>query len=346
MASGQKHGATTVVHPFDPGEPTGLHVVARQLVAALTARGGRVRVVLPKPDALGGLPDGVAIERHDSLGGEVDICWLPADTFDPGARHRLYFALERMAEDTARWACFGIGASAFVGSLVARRSGTPCATFVASRDVLGRSMMHPEEIAATLARSRRVFCGNGGVIDLLAASYEPEMRALVGEERLAVMRPECEATSAGAVIAKADHICTTGALGLYEDVAELTSRAVDEMRANAAKRWVHVGTIHPRVAGNLASALASRGLTGAFEATGRIAPSEYETLLRSSLCLLKPRGEVDTGLSIAEAHRWGVRVSLPAHFPFSADGNPRADAMEPHLRVVEGADLATLVLEP
>ncbi|MEO8601158.1 MAG: hypothetical protein ABI629_01140 [bacterium] len=308
------------MYPFDAAAPSGLHVLVRQLVEALLAQGQPVRLVLAKPDGLGGMLDGVGRESYPGLKTQLDVSWLPSESFAPEARHQLSFAFERLAEDTARWLCFGVEASAFVGNVVARQAGTPCATVVVARDVLGRLMLHPDEIGATLTRSRHVFCANPGIIDLLRAFFVPEIAALVDQRRLAIVRPTCTA-SAAVQIDVADHVCTTGVLGLFEDLGELTERVAAEMRATQARRWLHVGTMHPRIAGRLAAALGVRGLAAHFDATGRCGAVDHERYVRSSLVLLKPRGELDTGLSLTEAGRWGLRVSLPAGAADSTDAH-------------------------
>jgi hypothetical protein len=205
-------------------------------------------------------------------------------------------------------------------------------------------MMHPDEVAGALARSTRVFCSNPALVDVMAAFHPSEVAALLREARLEIARPT-SAVSTDAHVAMADHVCTTGALGLFEDLAELSARVVAEMRATGATRWLHVGTVHPRTVAPLASALAMRGLTSAFDAIGRCDALEYERSVRSSLVLLKPRGEVDTAISVVEARRWGVRVSLPVDFPFSTDGDARLTGAATRLGVIDSTELAARVLE-
>jgi len=273
--------------------------------------GERVRLVLAKSAPSDEWLDAAAHESYAGLRSHLEVLWLPADDFAPPARQRLGFALERVADATDRWLCFDIGGAAVVGSLVAAASRRPCATFVTAADVLGRLLLFPDECAAALSRSQLVACANPALLQPLAIFFPDRLSALLDAGRLSIVRPVAR-LAAQVRLDPADYVCTTGTLGELDDLSELAERVVAELCATGARRWRHIGLVDSRTVGRLASILALRGLSDAFEATGVCSAGVYAAHVRAARALLKPRGEVDTSLSVAEAERWGVPVRLPS----------------------------------
>jgi hypothetical protein len=269
-----------------------------------------VRLVLAKPGAGEAWLDAPAYETYGGLRGQLEVCWLPADDFTPPARQRLCFALERWAEDSARWLCVDIGGAGVVGSLVAASSRQPCAIVVTAADVFGRLLLYPDEVAAALARSQLLACANPTLLQPLEVFCPDQLGALAAARCVYVVRPTAGALAAPDRVA-GDYVCTTGKLGMLDDLSELLDRIVAALRDSGATRWRHVGVVEPPALGRLLSLAALRGLADVFEATGVCSSQDYAAAVCGARLLLKPRGEVDTGLSVAEAQASGVRVSLP-----------------------------------
>src|SRR5262249_16135284 len=109
--------------------------------------------------------------------------------------------------------------------------------------------------------------------------------------------------------------CTTGNINPLVDVAELLDRAVALMRDGVADRWLHAGTVDPNTLLHLSNRLVLLGMANNFALTGVMARSRYRCLIQGARMLVKPAGEVNTGIGAAEANAWQIPLSIPREYP-------------------------------
>lgn len=295
--------------------------MVNQIIGGLLSRGVSVTAVLSKHlDGLGLYKP--ATEYYDSKNGRLAVEWLPAADFSHNGRESLLHYLETLIvrEDVKHILAVGVHKAGFVSGIAAQLRGKLFSAILTYRDAFECHLDAPYELDLVTEAAKFLIAPNPFVLQHLECFYSLEGRALWLEMLPNLLDSECidleedlryrENVSRGQT-----YLCTTGNISPLVDVAELLDRVIGLMHEGVADRWIHVGTMDSNTLVHLSSRLTLLGMTNNFALTGVIDRSCYRCLVQGARVVVKPAGEVDTGVGAIEANGWEIPLSVPPEYP-------------------------------
>ena len=309
-----------------------------RIVGGLLSRGVSVITLLPKPSAGLSLYK-PAREYYDSQSGRLAVEWLPATDFSHNGRETLLHYLETLIvrEDVKHILAIGVRKAGFVSSIAARLRGKLFSAILTYSDAFECHLNAPYELDLVTEAATFLIAPNPFVLQHLECFYSLGDRAFWLETLPNFLDSECidleedlryrETVSRGQT-----YLCTTGNISPLVDVAELLDRVAGLMHESVADRWIHVGTMDPNTLMHLSSRLALLGMTNLFALTDILDRSCYRCVIQGARVIVKPAGEVDTGVGALEAKGWQVPLSVPPEYPISPLKSypPRSEFGGPH----------------
>jgi len=304
--------------------PSGIPEVVQQIIGGFLSRAVSVTMILPKP-AAGLHLYKPAREYYDSRNGRLDVEWLPDSEFSHGRRESLLYYLESLIvrENLDRILVVGVRRAGFVSAIAARLRGNPFSAILTYRDAFESHLNTPQELELVTETAKLLIAPNPSVLQHLDCFYAFAERAFwlemlpvsVDAEDSEYSPVKEDIRYRETVSAGRPYVCTTGDINPLVDVAELLDRVIGLMHEGVADRWIHVGTIEANTLLHLSSRLVLLGMLKDFALTGVVDRSCYRCLVQGARAVIKPRGEVDTGLGALEANRWEVPLSVPPEYP-------------------------------
>lgn len=310
-----------VINAQDLHVPSGIPQMLEQLIGGLLSRGVSVTMVLPKPSAGVSLYK-IATEYYNSSNARLVVEWLPAEEFSHGRRESLLHYVESLIanQNVDRILAVGVRKAGFVSGIAAQLRKKVFSVILTYRDAFEGHLNVPQEVEFVTETAKLVIAPNPSVLQHLECFYSFGNRALWLEMMPAVVDSESlqlaedlryrENISAGQT-----YLCTTGDINPRVDVAELLDRVVALMQKGIAGFWVHVGTVFPNTLIHLSSRLVLLGMLKNFALSGVVERSCYRCLVQGARVVVKPRGEVDTGIGAIEANTWEIPLSVPSEYP-------------------------------
>ncbi|MDX1382284.1 MAG: hypothetical protein R3190_01510 [Thermoanaerobaculia bacterium] len=296
-----------LIAPFEPA-PSGLPLWVAQWAEALDRRGHRVTWLAAAEEA--GFLRTLGAGHPTAAAVRPTVLW-PREIFEPSARERLLFALEGFVrkEGVDALAALDVARAGYVAAIAAGLQKRPFAALVRHADAYGHLLRAPTEVELVCRRADLVAAPNPALLDQLELFHDIAGRSFcvpvrVGDDGARDAGPD-----------RGSYLATTGVLDGSVDVWHLIDTMRDLMPRAAARSWCHVGAIAADVRADVDDRLASLGLAGSFEATGLLGYRDYERTLRAAKGLVKAHGQVDTGLSVLEANRWGLPTHVPSGYP-------------------------------
>jgi hypothetical protein len=301
--------------------PSGIPQMVEQIIGGLLSRGVSVTTVLPKPSAGLSLYK-PAREYYESQNGRLAVEWLPIADFSNGRRESLLHNLEGLIakEDLNRILAVGVRKAGFVSAIAARLRGKLFSAILTYRDAFESHLNAPHELDLVTETARLLIAPNPFVLEHLGCFYNFGDRAYWLEMLPTIANSECfhleeDLSYRETISASQPYLCTTGDINPRVDVAELLDRVVGLMHEGVAEQWVHVGTTDPNTLMHLSSRLVLLGLLKKFALTGVVDRSRYRCLVQGARVVVKPAGEVDTGVGAIEANGWEIPLSVPPDYP-------------------------------
>jgi hypothetical protein len=318
--------------------PSGIPQMVNQIIGGLLSRGVSVTAVLSKQmDGLGLYKP--AIEHYDSKGGRLAVEWLPATDFSHNGRESLLHYLETLIvrEDVKHILAVGVRKAGFVSGIAARLRGKLFSAILTYRDAFECHLNAPYELDLVTEAAKFLIAPNPFVLQHLECFYSLGDRAfwlemlpnLLDSKRINL---EEDLRYRETVSLGRTYLCTTGNISPLVDVAELLDRVIGLMHENVADRWIHVGTVDSNTLMHLSSRLSLLGMTDKFALTGILDRSCYRCVIQGARVIVKPAGEVDTGVGALEANGWQIPLSVPPEYPIwpLKPYPPRSEVAGPH----------------
>jgi hypothetical protein len=312
-----------IISAQDLHVPSGIPQMINHIIGGLLSRGVSVTAVLPKnPDGLGLYKP--ATEYYDSKNGRLAVEWLPAADFGHNGRENLLHYLETLIvrEDVEHILAVGVRKAGFISSIAARLRGKHFSAILTYRDAFECHLNTPHELDLVTEAAKFLIAPNPFVLQHLECFYSLGDRACWLETLPHDLDSEFidleedlryrETVSQGQT-----YLCTTGHISALVDVGELLDRVTRLMHESGADRWIHVGTMDPNTLVHLSNRLALLGMTNHFSLTDILDRSRYRCLVQGARVVVKPAGEVDTGVGAIEANGWEVPLSVPPEYPIS-----------------------------
>ena len=310
-----------IVSAQDLHVPSGIPQMVEQIIGGLLSRGVSVTTVLPKPSAGLSLYK-PAREYYESQNGRLAVEWLPVSDFSHGTRESLLHYLESLIaeQNVDRILAVGVRKAGFVSGIAARLRGKLFSAILTYRDAFEDHLNAPHELDFVTETAKLLIAPNSFIFQHLECFYKFGDRAFCLEMLPRIVDSESlhleedlryrETVSAGHT-----YLCTTGDINPRVDVAELLDRVVGLLQEGVADRWVHVGTMDPNTLMHLSSRLVLLGILKNFALTGFVDRSRYRCLVQGARVVVKPGGEVDTGVGAIEANGWEIPLSVPPEYP-------------------------------
>ena len=301
--------------------PSGMPQIIQQIIGGLLSRGIAVTTVLPKRSVGLDLYK-PAKEYYDSPNGLLTVEWLPEFDFNFANRDRLLHHLETLIvkECVDRILAVGVRKAGFISSIAARLREKLFGIVLTYSDAFESHLNVPQELDVVTEAAKLLIAPNPLILEHLGCFYPLADRAFWLQTPPTILDSECfdaeedlryrDATAGGQT-----YLCTTGNINPLVDVAELLDRAVGLMRDGVADRWIHVGTVDPNTLMHLSNRLVLLGMSDHFALTGVVARSRYKCLIQGARVIVKPAGEVNTGIGAVEANAWQIPLSTPAEYP-------------------------------
>jgi hypothetical protein len=214
----------------------------------------------------------------------------------------------------------GVRKAGFVSGIVARLRQKPFSAILTYRDAFERHLSAPQELDLVTETAKLLIAPNPFILQHLECFYSLGDRAFWLETLPIVADaessdPEDDLKYRSTISGGQTYLCTTGHINPLVDVAELLDRVVGFLREGVADRWIHAGTVEPNTLMHLSSRLVLLGMSDRFELTGILDRSRYRCLLQGARVVVKPGGQVDTGLGAIEANGWQIPLSIPPEYP-------------------------------
>ena len=296
----------------------------QQIIGGLLSRGIAVTTVLPKRSWGLDLYK-PAREHYDSPNGILTVEWLPESDFNFANRDRLLHQLETLIvkEDVDRILAVGVRKAGFISAIAARLRQRSFAIVLTYGDAFESHLNVPQELDVVSESAKLLIAPNSFILQHVESFYAIEDRAFRLETPAPIRDSDCfdaeenmryrDAVSGGRT-----YFCTTGNINPLVDVAELLDRAVGLMRDDVASRWIHVGTVEPNTLLHLSNRLVLLGMADKFALTDVLPRSRYKCIVQGARVIVKPAGEVNTGIGAVEANAWQVPLSTAVEYPIRA----------------------------
>ena len=252
----------------------------------------------------------------DADGDAVETQLWPGELWEADRAQRFHWELERAVRTRSidRLLAVGIAETGHVTAIASDLLKVPFGAVLTWEDCWVEPLRQPLRFARTLAACDPVL-----IHTATSASHLRSLGALAAGVGIALAPPEPPSSDESAGEPHDDvagsYLCTTGRLDRSVLATELLDRISELLAAGHADEWLHAGETAEDGLAPLERHGAAVTLRNCLSVLGRLEPTAVEATIARSRGLVKPAGRVETGVSVLQANRAGIAVSVPPDYP-------------------------------
>lgn len=296
------------------------HVIF-QLVNTLS-KSLNVTLVIPKSEMLKGFY-ATAIEEYKTANHKLTVESWPVSDFSIANRQVLLHKLEQklVSGEYSRLVSFGCYETGVSSAIACRLTDTKLACYLTYSDAFEHHLSNPSEFELVCNSADILLSSNPNVFRHLSAYHNvpKSMYCVENVSELFILEDDFVLDEYRSYVDKVSNgerfVITTGRIGRLNYVGEMCDYISALMVNGKIKHWVHAGKFDQKNILEITKAICISGLEEKMTVTGSVNRSRLRALMVRAEILVKPGGEIETGISVIEAKKAGIPVSVYFDFP-------------------------------